>query len=161
MRDKAASRHPDLVTRGWDTPTSVDQVWVVDFSSVWTLAGFVYVAVIVDVYSRRILGWRVSVSTETLLVSDAMHQGFATRQASESGWDATGVIHHSDAGSHYTSVTFTAHCSNTASTVPPARSACSQPKPSMTADRPGATADPWNGTSLAGSTGATTSDSTP
>ncbi len=99
MRDKAASRHPDLAGRGWDTPTSVDQVWVADFSSVWTLAGFVYVAVIVDVCSRRILGWRVSVSTETPLVSDALHQGFATRQASESGWDATGVIHHSDRGS--------------------------------------------------------------
>ena len=53
---QAAPRHPDLVQRGWDAPKAVDELWVADFSYVWTLAGFVYVAFVVDVYSRRILG---------------------------------------------------------------------------------------------------------
>ena len=108
VRDAAAPRHPDLVKRGWDSPTSVDQLWVADFSYVWTLAGFVYVAFVVDVFSRRILGWRVSTSKETPLVTDALQQAIATRRFSQSSWEATGLIHHSDAGSQYTSVAFTA-----------------------------------------------------
>ena len=59
-RGDAAPRHPDLVKRGWAAPTGIDQLWVADFSYVWTLAGFCYVAFVVDVFSRRILGWRVT-----------------------------------------------------------------------------------------------------
>jgi transposase InsO family protein len=55
-RDETAQRYPDLVKRDWDAPRGVDQLWVADFSYVWTLAGFVYVAFVVDVFSRRILG---------------------------------------------------------------------------------------------------------
>ncbi|MBK8468410.1 MAG: DDE-type integrase/transposase/recombinase [Actinomycetales bacterium] len=94
-----APRHPDLVKRGWDTPTAPDELWVADFSYVWTLTGFVYVAFIVDVFSRRILGWRVATSRQTPLVTDALHQALTTRKVSETGWDAAGLIHHSDAGS--------------------------------------------------------------
>lgn len=112
VRDETAPRHPDLVKRGWDTPTCPDQLWVADFSYVWTLTGFVFVAFIVDVFSRRILGWRVSTSKHTPLVTDALQQALATRRFSESGWDATGVVHHSDAGSQYTSVAFTAELLN-------------------------------------------------
>ncbi len=108
VRDDTAPRHPDLVKRGWDVPTSVDELWVADFSYVWTLTGFVYVAFVVDVFSRRILGWRVASSKQTSLVTDALQQALATRRFSESGWDATGLVHHSDAGSQYTSVAFTA-----------------------------------------------------
>jgi putative transposase len=55
-RDDTAARHPDLVKRGWDRPATTDELWVADFSYVWTLTGFVYVAFVVDVFSRRILG---------------------------------------------------------------------------------------------------------
>jgi len=105
---RGAPRHPDLVGRGWDTPADVDELWVADFSYVWTLAGFVYVAFVVDVYSRRILGWRVSGSMRTQLVLDAFRQALHTRHRGESVWTSAGLVHHSDAGSQYTSVAFTA-----------------------------------------------------
>jgi transposase InsO family protein len=72
VREVGAPRHPDLVKRGWDAPCAPDQLWVADFSYVWTLTGFVYVAFIVDVFSRRILGWRVATSKHTPLVTDAL-----------------------------------------------------------------------------------------
>jgi transposase InsO family protein len=108
VADDQAIRHPDHVHRGWDAPTEVDQLWVADFSYVWTLAGFVYVAFVVDVYSRRILGWRVSTSKVTTLVTDALRQALDVRQRGRFDWAATGLIHHSDAGSQYTSLAFTA-----------------------------------------------------
>jgi transposase InsO family protein len=107
-RDASAPRHPDLVGRGWDSPKTVDELWVADFSYVWTLAGFVYVAFVVDVYSRRILGWRVSSSMRTRLVLDAFRQALHTRHRGDSVWTSDGLVHHSDAGSQYTSVAFTA-----------------------------------------------------
>jgi transposase InsO family protein len=107
-RDQAAARHPDLVKRDWDAPSGPDQLWVADFSYVWTLAGFVYVAFVVDVFSRRILGWRVTTSKHTSLVTDALRQALNLRSRHESHWTAMGLVHHSDAGSQYTSVAFTA-----------------------------------------------------
>lgn len=98
-RDPAAARHPDLVKRAWHAPDRTDQLWVADFSYVWTLIGFVYVLFVVDVFSRRVLGWRVSTSKESSLVTDAVHQALATRKINESHWESTGLIHHSDAGS--------------------------------------------------------------
>lgn len=106
--DRGAPRHPDLVGRGWDAPADVDELWVADFSYVWTLAGFVYVAFVVDVYSRRILGWRVSGSMRTQLVLDAFRQALHTRHRGDATWTSSGLVHHSDAGSQYTSVAFTA-----------------------------------------------------
>ena len=55
-REEKAARHPNLVQRSWDALTGPDQLWVADFSYVWTLAGFVYVAFVVDAFSRRISG---------------------------------------------------------------------------------------------------------
>ena len=107
-RDESAPRHPDLVKRGWNTPTRADELWVADFSYVWTLAGFVYVAFVVDVFSRRILGWRVSTSKHATLVTDAFRHALATRRWADVTWTATGLVHHSDAGSQYTSVALTA-----------------------------------------------------
>jgi putative transposase len=107
-RDQRAPRHPDLVGRAWNAPTGPDQLWVADFSYVWTLAGFCYVAFVVDVFSRRILGWRVSTSRHASLVTDALHQALAVRRRRETRWSGTGLVHHSDAGSQYTSLTFTA-----------------------------------------------------
>jgi putative transposase len=106
--DSARPRHPDLVKRGWQTPTGPDQLWVADFSYVWTLAGFCYVAFVVDVFSRRILGWRVSTSKEALLVVDAFRQALQVRHRGDATWTATGLVHHSDAGSQYVSVALTA-----------------------------------------------------
>ena len=73
----------------------------------WTLARFVYVSFVTDVYSRRILGWRVSSSKTTPLVSSALEQALFTRRRGNAAFTATGLIHPSDAGSQYTSLAFT------------------------------------------------------
>jgi putative transposase len=106
--DRAAPRHPDRVHRGWQAPTGTDQLWVADFSYVWTLAGFCYVAFVVDVFSRRILGWRVTTTKHTPMVTDALRQALQVRRLGEHAWVPAGLIHHSDAGSQYVSVAFTA-----------------------------------------------------
>jgi putative transposase len=108
QRDQTAPRHPDLVKRGWHAPTGLDQLWVADFSYVWTLAGFVYVAFVVDVFSRRILGWRVTTTKHTGMVTDALRQALQVRRRAQDAWVAPGLIHHFDAGSQYVSVAFTA-----------------------------------------------------
>lgn len=72
QRDDRAPRHPDLVERQWSSPVGPDQWWVADFTYCWTLAGFVYTAFLVDVNSRRILGWRVTTSKTTPLVTSVL-----------------------------------------------------------------------------------------
>lgn len=106
-RDSTASRHPDRCKRAWNTPLRPDEWWVADFTYVWTLAGFVYVSFVTDVYSRRILGWRASASKTTPLVLSSLEQALFTRHRTNTAFTATGVVHHSDAGSQYTSVAFT------------------------------------------------------
>jgi putative transposase len=106
-RAQGAPRHPDLLKRGWSKPTKPDMWWVADFTYVWTLTGFVYVSFITDVYSRRILGWRVMSTKETALVSSAVGQALATRRRHDAEFTTTGLVHHSDAGSQYTSIAFT------------------------------------------------------
>lgn len=106
-RDDAAPRYPDRVNRQWRAPTGSDQLWVADFSYVWTLAGFCYVSFVTDVWSRRILGWRVSPSKATPLVLSALEQALFTRRRTSFGFTADGLVHHSDAGSQYTSLAFT------------------------------------------------------
>jgi putative transposase len=81
--DRTAPRHPDLVQRGWHAPTGTDQLWVADFSYVWTLAGFCYVAFVLDVFSRRILGWRVTTTKHTSMVTDALRQALQVRRRGE------------------------------------------------------------------------------
>jgi putative transposase len=100
-------RHPDLVRRGWNTPTGPDQLWVADFTYCWTLAGFVYVAFVSDVFSRRILGWRVSTAKTSDLVTSVLEQALFIRRRADAAFTGTGLIHHSDAGSQYTSLIFT------------------------------------------------------
>jgi len=119
-RDSSAPRHPDLIDRAWATPSRPDQWWVADFTYVWTLAGFIYVSFVTDVYSRRILGWRVSTSKTTPLVTNAVEQALFTRRRGNTAFTATGLIHHSDPGSQYTSLAFTEALTEPAS---PARSA--------------------------------------
>lgn len=107
-RDKQAPpRHPDLIKRAWSTPARPDRWWVADFTYVWTLQGFCYTALGVDVFSRRILGWRVMTSKTTALVTSVLEQALFTRRFSEFQFTATGLVHYSDAGSQYTSIAFT------------------------------------------------------
>jgi putative transposase len=103
----AAARHPDLINRAWDNADRPDRWWVADFTYVWTLAGFAYVSFVTDVCSRRILGWRVSMSKTTPLVMAALEQALFTRRRHNARFTARGIVFHSDAGSQYTAVSFT------------------------------------------------------
>jgi putative transposase len=78
-----------------------DQLWVADFTFVATWAGFVYVAFVIDVFARRIVGWRASRSMHTELVLDALEQALHARKVGK------GLIHHSDHGSQYLSIRYT------------------------------------------------------
>jgi putative transposase len=82
------------------TATRPNQLWVADFTYVATWAGFVYVAFVIDVFARRIIGWRVARSMQTDLVLDALEQALWSRSG------AKGVIHHSDRGSQYLSIRY-------------------------------------------------------
>ncbi len=103
--DPAATRPQDLVKRNFN-PLAPNKLWVADFTYVSTQAGWVYVAFVIDAYARRILGWKVSTSMSTDLVLDAINQAIFTRRR-EGVKDLSGLIHHNDAGSQYTSVRFT------------------------------------------------------
>ena len=98
--DSKAARHPDHVQRRWGLPTRPDQWWVADFTYVWTPAGFCYVSFITDVFSRRILGWRVATSKTTPLVASALEQALFTRRRTNVAFTPTGELHHSDACSN-------------------------------------------------------------
>jgi transposase InsO family protein len=99
VRDERATRHPDLVKRGWKVPNRPDALWCADFTYVWTTCGFCYVSFVTDVYSRRILGWRAAMSKTSDLVSAALAQALATRRRADAEFTSRGLIHHSDAGS--------------------------------------------------------------
>jgi len=100
VADEAAIRPPDLVHREF-VATRPNQLWVADITYVATWAGFAYVAFVVDVFSRRIVGWRVSSSLKSDLALDALEQALHARPG------ADGVVHHSDRGSQYTSIRYT------------------------------------------------------
>ena len=92
----------DLVDRHF-TATRPNQLWVADFTYVATWRGFVYVAFVVDVFARRIVGWRVSSSLRTDFVLDALDQAIYAR----CGDDLGDLVHHSDRGSQYLSMRYT------------------------------------------------------
>jgi putative transposase len=104
VADPAAARPADLVKRRF-SPLAPNVLWVADFTYVATWSGMVYVAFVLDAYSRRILGWRAATSMKTGLVLDALEQALWTRH--REGLELTGLIHHTDAGSQYTSIRFT------------------------------------------------------
>jgi putative transposase len=107
VADPGGVRAADLVRRQF-TAGAPNRLWVADFTYVATWAGTVYVAFAIDVFSRRIVGWSVSMSKETGLVLDAIEQGLDQRDYRwAEGQDR--LIHHSDAGSQYTSFRFTQH----------------------------------------------------
>jgi putative transposase len=105
ISEPGAARAEDLVGRDF-RPLAPNRLWVADFTYVSTLAGWVYVAFVIDAYARRVLGWKVSTSMTTDLVLDAINQAIFTRRR-EGVKDFSGLIHHNDAGSQYTSVRFT------------------------------------------------------
>lgn len=105
--DPSAPRHADHIDRRWSEASRPDQWWVADFTYVWTTAGFVYVAFLTDVFSRRILGWRVSTTKTTPLVQSVLEQALFARRRTRAKFTPEGIIHHSDAGSQYTSLAFT------------------------------------------------------
>ena len=98
--DEAAQRPADLVKRNFaaDQP---NQLWVADITYVPTWVGFVYVAFVTDVFSRRIVGWRVSKSLRSDLALDALEQAIHMRP------DLDQLIHHSDRGVQYVSIRYT------------------------------------------------------
>ena len=95
-------RPADLVDRQFVAPRP-NQLWVSDCTYVATWSGFVYVAFVIDVFARPIVGWRVSASMRTDFVLDALAQAIDARRH-----DAlTGLVHHSDRGTHYLSMRYT------------------------------------------------------
>jgi putative transposase len=99
IADSGASRPADLVQRQFKA-TRPNQLWVADFTYVATWAGCVYVAFVIDVFARRVIGWRVARSMQTDLVLDALEQALWSRS------NIDGVIHHSDRGSQYLSIRY-------------------------------------------------------
>ena len=102
ISDKAAVCPLDHVNRQFHAPAP-NRLWVSDFTYVATWAGFVYVAFIVDVYARYIVGWRVSRNAHASFVLDALEQALHDRRPAHRG----GLIHHSDRGSQYISIKYT------------------------------------------------------
>ncbi len=100
ISDDAANRPADLVNRRFKA-TRPNQLWVADITFVATWTGFVYVAFVIDVYARRIVGWRVANSLRTDLVLDALEQALYSRTETQ------GLIHHSDRGCQYLSIRYT------------------------------------------------------
>jgi len=100
--DSTHVRAPDLVNRDFTAPRP-DALWVADFTYCSTWSGIVYVAFIIDVYSRRLVGWKAARSMTAALVVDALNMAAWTRRHTT----LDGLICHTDAGSQYTSVLYT------------------------------------------------------
>jgi putative transposase len=94
---------PDLVERDFD-PTTVNRLWSADITYIRTWQGWLYLASVMDLYSRRIVGWSLADHLRAELVVDALEMAVARRRP-----DA-GLVHHSDQGSQYTSLVFTRRC---------------------------------------------------
>ena len=92
----------DRVNRNFH-PSRANGLWVSDLTYVATWRGFVYVAFVIDAYSRRIVGWRVSSSLRTDLALDALEQALYDRAVS----DEDALVHHSDRGVQYVSIRYT------------------------------------------------------
>ncbi|MEV5308487.1 IS3 family transposase [Streptomyces diastaticus] len=107
VRDDGHDRADDLLERDF-TALRPNERWVADFTYVATWSGIVYVAFVVDVFSRAIVGWSAATSKRAKLVLDALDMALWRRDRAGNP-AGPGLIHHSDAGSQYTSFAFTAH----------------------------------------------------
>ena len=83
-------------------PVQPDQAWAADITYIWTMAGWVYLAAVMDLCSRRIVGWSIRCSLETSLVKEALEQALVVRRP------VPGLLHHSDRGIQYASSAFRA-----------------------------------------------------
>jgi putative transposase len=101
-RDTNSRPAPDLVDRDF-TADGPNNLWVADITYIPTWAGFLYLAVVLDVWSRRIVGWAMANHLRTELVMDAFNMAVQQRRPK-------GVIHHSDQGCQYTSIAFGKRC---------------------------------------------------
>lgn len=81
-------------------PSQPDRAWVADITYIWTVTGWVYLAAVMDLCSRKIVGWSISASLETFLVKEALKQALTVRRP------APGLLHHSDRGVQYASSAF-------------------------------------------------------
>ncbi len=102
VRDSNARPAPDLVQRVF-AAEGPNRLWVADITYIPTWAGFLYLAVVLDVFSRRVVGWAMATHLRTELVLDALEMALHRRRP-------TAVIHHSDQGTQYTSIAFGLRC---------------------------------------------------
>ena len=102
ISDKNARPAPDLVNRQF-TAAAPDQLWIPDITYVPTTAGFLFLAVVLDVFSRRVVGSAMATHMRVELVVNAIDMALYRGRPS-------GIMHHSDQGSQYTSVAFTKRC---------------------------------------------------
>ena len=102
QRDKKARLAPDLVDRQF-VAEAPNQLWVADLTYVPTWQGFIFLAIVLDVWSRRVVGWKIGDEMTAQLVIDALNMAGTQRKP-------TTVIHHSDQGSQYTSLAFGNRC---------------------------------------------------
>lgn len=102
VRDREARPAPDLVQRDFTAP-GPDRLWVADITYIATWAGVLYLAVVLDAWSRRVVGWAMETHLRTELVLAALDMALAQRRPIE-------VIHHSDQGTQYTSLAFGRRC---------------------------------------------------
>jgi putative transposase len=102
VRDEQARPAPDLVERRF-VAARPNQLWVADITYIRTLAGFLFLAVVLDVFSRRIVGWAMATHLRTELILDALDMALEQRRPRD-------VVHHSDQGSQYTLLAFGARC---------------------------------------------------
>lgn len=102
VRDHAAKPAPDLVERNF-TAAAPNRLWVADITYIPTWAGFLYLAVVLDAFSRKLVGWAMATHLRTELVLAALDMALGQRRPAA-------VIHHSDHGSQYTSLAFGKRC---------------------------------------------------
>jgi putative transposase len=102
LRQPAAQSAPDLVQRDFAV-TGANKLWVADITYVPTWTGFLYLAVVLDAWSRRVVGWAMANHLRTALVLSALDMALRQRRPA-------GVIHHSDHGGQYTALTFGQRC---------------------------------------------------
>lgn len=102
-RNSLARPAPDLVQRNF-VATSPNQLWVADITYIPTWSGFLFLAIVLDVFSRRIVGWAMATHMRTELILRALEMASELRQPRN-------VIHHSDQGAQYTSIDFGIRCS--------------------------------------------------
>jgi putative transposase len=103
VRDQDAAPAPDLVNRSF-TARCPNQLWVADITYLPTWQGFLYLAAVLDAFSRRVVGWSMAGHLRTELILDAIEMAISRRRPGD------GLVHHSDRGTQYTSIAFGLRC---------------------------------------------------